>query len=246
MRAALVLLVAGHEVASVVADEDKDGVVGEMFLFENAAHPPYGIIDGFDAAVVVGKLSLPGTREGAQIVGHGGVDETRGCPFRRDGLMHVVLLVRFQLRDEEEERFVLFLTKKAFGAVSEKVDAILILVCDWLVVLVPDSALIGMRGVFDRVGAFPEIEKAAAIFELDWTWSAAFHTVFEGEMPLADQVGGVTGLAQLAGKGGQRLIESQSVVPDARLRGIAAGEEDGAARRTDWLVRDGIREVLTT
>jgi hypothetical protein len=58
--AAFVLLVTGHEVAAVIADEDKDGVVGEMFLFENAAYPAYRGIDSFNAAVVVGQLRLPG------------------------------------------------------------------------------------------------------------------------------------------------------------------------------------------
>ncbi len=59
MRAALVLLVAGHEVAAVIAEEDEDGVVGEMFLFENTADTPHRGVDRFNATVVVRQLRLP-------------------------------------------------------------------------------------------------------------------------------------------------------------------------------------------
>ena len=63
-------------------------------------------------------------------------------------------------------------------------------------------------------------------------------------MPLADQVRGIAGLAQLACQRGQRLVQRKAVVPDAGLGGVAAGKEHGARRRADRLIGDGVGEVL--
>src|SRR5271170_9999 len=59
MGAAFVLLVAGHEVAAMIADEDEDCVVGELFLFEDTADTPHRGVDCFNATVVVRQLRLP-------------------------------------------------------------------------------------------------------------------------------------------------------------------------------------------
>ena len=61
--AAFVLLVTSHEVAAVIAHEDEDGVVGEMFLFEDTADTPYRGVDRFNATVVVRQLRLPRARK---------------------------------------------------------------------------------------------------------------------------------------------------------------------------------------
>ena len=144
VRAALVLLIARHEVAAVIAEEDEDGVVGEIFFLENLADAADRGVDGLDAAVVVRKLRLPGAGQRAQIVGNGGVDEALRRTFGRDGLAHVVLLMGLELRDEEEERLVLLLAQEAFGAIGEEVDAVFILVGDRIVVAIPDRAVIRM------------------------------------------------------------------------------------------------------
>src|SRR6185312_11053853 len=73
VHAALVLLVAGHEVASMVGEKDEDGVVGEVLLFKDLAHAADGGIDRRACAVVVGKLLLPVAGLVAQVVGNVGV-----------------------------------------------------------------------------------------------------------------------------------------------------------------------------
>ncbi len=64
-------------------------------------------------------------------------------------------------------------------------------------------------------------------------------------MPLADEVGGVAGLAQLAGQRWQRFIQAEPVMPHAGLRGVPAGEEHRARRCTHRLVGDRMRKVLS-
>ncbi len=117
VRAALVLLIAGHEVAAVVAEEDEDSVVGEFFLLRefcgrgrlrrrwircSRSNP--------------GALCLPGSGECAEIRGDIAVEEACGCSLGCDGRMHVVLLVRLELRDEKEERLVVLLAEEKLSA----------------------------------------------------------------------------------------------------------------------------------
>ncbi len=67
MRAALVLLISRHEVAAVIADEDEDGVVGEVLLLKNAADTANGGIDALAGAIVVRELALPVARQRAKV-----------------------------------------------------------------------------------------------------------------------------------------------------------------------------------
>ena len=212
--------------AAVVAEEDEDGVVGEAFFLKDFAHAADGGVDGFDAAVVVGQLRLPGAGVRLEIFRRGAVQVALGEALGRDGLVHVVLLVGLELRDEEEEWLVVLLAEEALGAVGEEVDAVLVLVLDGLLVAIPDGAVVGMRCVLDGVGAFPQIEKAAAVFGLDGAGAAAVCLALGGEMPLADEVASVAGLAQLAGECGQGVVEAEAVVPDSGFGGVTAGEED--------------------
>jgi hypothetical protein len=50
VRAPLVFLVTRVEVATVIANEDEDRVLSEMFLFKNLPNVTNGVVEGFDAA----------------------------------------------------------------------------------------------------------------------------------------------------------------------------------------------------
>ena len=104
MDAALVLLVARHEVAAVVAEEEEDGVGGEVLLVEDAHDAADGVVDALAGSVVVGQLGLPVAGEVAEVGRDEGVGEALGRALGTDdAVLHIVLLVRLELRDEEEE-----------------------------------------------------------------------------------------------------------------------------------------------
>ncbi len=65
--------------------------------------------------------------------------------------MHVVLLVRLDLRDEQEEWFFLLLAKEALHAIGNEVDAIFVFVGDLFAVAVPDGSFVRMRGELDHI-----------------------------------------------------------------------------------------------
>ena len=137
MSAALVLLVTRHEVASVIAHEDENCVLGQMLLFEDAAHAAHRGIDGFDAAVVVRQLSLPCAGKSAEIVGGRRVGEALHRTVRADRTVHIILLVWLDLRDEEKEGLCLLLAKEPLRPIGDEVDAILVLISDLLSVADP-------------------------------------------------------------------------------------------------------------
>ena len=65
MCAALVLLVASHEVAAVITNEGEDCVVREVLLFKYLANATDRVINRLNAkAVVIRQLRLPGSRKG--------------------------------------------------------------------------------------------------------------------------------------------------------------------------------------
>ena len=70
MRAAFVFFVASHELAAMIADENEDGVIREMLLFQDFADSPYRSVDRLAAAVVVRQLRLPVSWERTKIRGY--------------------------------------------------------------------------------------------------------------------------------------------------------------------------------
>ncbi len=65
-------------------------------------------------------------------------------------------------------------------------------------------------------------------------------------MPLAQQIGGVSRLAELARQSGQRGIDGHRIVPNTCLGGITAGQHDGTRGRTYRLVGDRMGEQSPT
>ena len=85
-------------------------------------------------------------------------------PFGADDrVVPVVLLVRLELGDEEEEGAVMLLPEEAFGAVRDEVDPILVFEGDGLAVVVVDGAVVWVGGVFERVSAFPQAVESATV-----------------------------------------------------------------------------------
>lgn len=65
-------------------------------------------------------------------------------------------------------------------------------------------------------------------------------------MPLAQQICGVSRLAEFARQSRQRGIDGHCIVPNACLRRIPAGKHDRTRGRTYRLVSDRVREQRTT
>jgi hypothetical protein len=81
-----------------------------------------------------------------------------------------------------------------------------------------------MRGEFDDIRPFPEIKEASTKL---WFYSARTASVglsVWGKMPFANQVCRIAGFAQLSGKRGKSLAESNAVAPNTGFSCIAAGE----------------------
>jgi len=81
VRAALILLIASHEVASMIAEENENGIVGKMLFFEHLPDSAHRSIDAFTAAVIVGQLRLPVARNWRRSCGTNAFANRSADPF---------------------------------------------------------------------------------------------------------------------------------------------------------------------
>jgi hypothetical protein len=103
--------------------------------------------------------------------------------------------MRLKLRDEKKKWLVLLLTQKPLRPIGQEVDTIFVFVRDGVVVTIPNSSLVWVRGCFDRVGALPEIQEASPMLSFDQSASASLCFAAWRKMPLADQIGAVARLS---------------------------------------------------
>src|SRR5262249_43128109 len=161
VTAALVLGIPGPEMAAVVADEHHDRALGQLALCQLPPQPPDVLIDARDAAIVVGELLLPVARKEREVGRHERIAIAIGVAVWRDETVAVVLKVRLEVRDDEEERLARAV-EKPHDPIGDEIDAILIGEADLVAVAVPDAALVGMRRALQRIRAFPETVEPAA------------------------------------------------------------------------------------
>lgn len=95
--ASFVLFVPRGEVTTVIAEENKDRVLSKSFFFQYVARAAHGVVDGFNAAIIIRQLCLPDTRLFPQIFWHRFVQISFGRTIGSDGTMHIVLLVRLEV-----------------------------------------------------------------------------------------------------------------------------------------------------
>ena len=157
--------------------------------------------------------------------------------------MQVVLLVGFELGDDEQKGLILLLAQEFLGTISDEIDAVLIFVGNFLTITVPDGSFVWMRRKFQFIGGVPKIEEAAAVLGRDVSATASLGFGARGEMPLANIVCCIAGLTQFGGDGGQVFSEPEAVVPNSCFAGITAGEHDGARGPTNGLVGYGVIEI---
>ena len=99
MAAAFVFWIARSEVATMIAQEYHDGVVGEVKTRQLLSEPSDVFIDASNAAVVIGKLFLPVARKERKVARNKGVLVSLGISLGSDKTIAVVLEMRFEIGD---------------------------------------------------------------------------------------------------------------------------------------------------
>src|ERR1700710_2465111 len=95
--------------ATMIAEENKNRVLSEVLFLQHFLRPAHGRIDALAGAIVVRQLLLPVPWQCPQIRWHMGIGKAFGRAFRTHYTSHIVLMMRFELRNEQEERLLLFL-----------------------------------------------------------------------------------------------------------------------------------------
>src|SRR5262249_25535772 len=121
VAAPFVFGVARPKVTPVIADERHDRAVGEPALRQLLAESADGFVAARDASVVVGQLLLPVAGEKRQIARDERVPESIGVAHRRDEAVAVVLEMRLQIRDDEEEGLARVGVEKADDTVRDEI-----------------------------------------------------------------------------------------------------------------------------
>ena len=242
MAAALVLGVAGAEVAAVVRGVDHDGLLQLTRLLQGLQQPAHVLVQAGHAAVVPGQLGLPVARQGAQVRGHEGVGVARLVPLRGHVAVDVVLVVGLQEGDHLHERGRPArpgeLAQGGDGAVGGGVHAVAGGPHLGPGAVVEDG-LEGPRDQLRDVRGLPEVGEAPPRLRGHRTVAV----LPPRQVPLAH----VAGLVALPGQaGGQRRRirgEAEPVAPDAVAGGVLPAEETGPGGGADRLVGDGEQEA---
>src|SRR5437899_621330 len=103
-------------------------------------------------------------------------------------------MMNFKIRERQEERGFRR-PEEALGAISHEISAVDVLEVDRPVVVIEQVTFIRMRSPFESVRTFPETEKSATVSSRNGTANLFAVLVLAGQVPLADVVGAVPGLA---------------------------------------------------
>ena len=151
----------------------------------------------------------------------------------------MVLVVRFDIRNEEEERIVLVRVHIADHGVGLCVDAVTGHFHRFAVVVVHHH-VVGVRREFEQIRGQPVVV-AAPLFLTHRT--GAFVV---GQVPLANVAGGVTGVLEVVGQGTQVRGQGDAIAKAACLCGVQAGLQARARRPTHRLDGERIVDVCAT
>ena len=107
MARALVLGVAGLEVAAVVGGEEHDRVVEQVEAAQRVEQPAQRLIQPLDHAVVAAEVLRGGATQLGQVRRRPPARILLAVTHRGGIVVQVVLVVRFEVGDEQEKRLCL-------------------------------------------------------------------------------------------------------------------------------------------
>ena len=192
---ALVLVVAGLEVAAVIRGEHHDGVVQQFQALERVEEPAEGLVEALDHAVVAAQVLLRGAAQGGQVGRGVAAGVALPVAIRRRVVVEVVLVVRLQEGEEQEERLLAWLGEVADGGVGLGVDPVAG-EPHRLLVVVEQHHVVAVGDELEQVGREPAVVAAACRLGHCAVKPAV------GQVPLADVGGVVAGALEVMGQVG--------------------------------------------
>ena len=192
------------------------------------------------ASVIVRQLLLPIAGEKLEVAGNKRIRIAVGVPLRSHETIAVILEMRFQLGNDQKKRLMRGLAQEPNGALREEIHPIDAGEVNRLTLGVVHVTLIGMRGVLQRIRALPEVIKAAALIGSNGPRRGRMIILGAGQMPLANVIRGVAGLAQRGSQRDGAGSKPQTVLPNPMAVLILPGKEvraRGSAHRLVGNVR---------
>jgi hypothetical protein len=233
---ALVLGVAGAEVAAVIGGVDDDRVVQLAQRLEGAGEATQVGVDRRAAGQVLRVVPAPVAEGALKVGGHVVVPKPLGPPLGSDRAAPVVLMMRFEKRHKHEERplVVRLVLEGLEGQVGDGVDPKAGQLHP-VAVAVEEVAPVGERGRLQRVGCEPQVLVAAPTFgghrAVAKPGGASARlgqvTAVGGQVPLAQIAGPVVGRCQLSRQRCRILGERPAVAPAPG----GGGHQPGLQRR---------------
>jgi len=224
MGGALVLGVAGAEVAAVIGGVDDDRVVQLAGGLQGTGQAAEVGVDRRAAGEVLRIVPAPVAQRAFEVGGHVVVGESLGPALGADRAKSIVLMVRFEKRHEHEERALLVgaSVQGVDGQVGQRIDAEAVQ-RHFVAVAVEDVAPVGERGRLQRVGRQPQVLVAAAPLGRHRPGAKPCGAgarlgqvaAVGGQVPLADVAGPVAGRPERGRQRGRILGERPAVAPAA-------------------------------
>ncbi len=230
---ALVLTVAGLEVATMVGREQHDRVVQQVETLQRVEQTSVGFVEPLDHPPVPRQVLLRRPTEGQQ-VGRGPAPfVTWSVANRSRVVIDPVLVMGFQIRTEQEERLLAMVGDVADCRVGLCVHPVA-WECHFFFIVVENREPVWLRGEFEGVGSKPGLVAAAF---------TRWHRVAIRQVPLANVAGVIPRIVEPVGEGALSLREGNAVSEATGGGWIQAGLQARAGWAADGLARERVVDM---
>ena len=124
MSTSLVFGIARPEMTPVIAGENYHGVLIQPQFLEGAQNCADGFIDPSNASVIFRQLVGPVSWEKTQVVGYEGIGIALRIALRCDATILIILVMRLDIRNRQQERFLPLVLEKVDRQLSHEVDPV--------------------------------------------------------------------------------------------------------------------------
>lgn len=159
MARAFVFAIARLEMTAVITGIDDDGILIHPKILQFIAHSTNRMVKGMAASEIISIVLNPVARQPSEVTGDIKIGPVLLGPFRSLVTVMIILMMGFNIGDEQKKGFVLRLLIKVFlNLIGLRVNPVA--VCrekTGVATIVEHVPIVGMRGILQDIGCQPVV-----------------------------------------------------------------------------------------